>query len=64
MPNDRECQNCKHWKEETDSHDTERWGTCHRSPPQAVSAGEEVGPVFLFPTTDPMDYCGEFAAPH
>lgn len=62
--NDRICAHCKHWKEETESHDTERWGTCHRLPPVMVVPSEEVGPVSNFPTSDPTDYCGEFAAPH
>ena len=62
--NDRECQNCKHWKEETESSDTDRWGLCHRYPPKLVQAPEGDVPYGMFATTDPTDYCGELAAPH
>ena len=62
--NDRECQRCKHWQEMTDSSDQERWGLCHRYPPQLVQGGEDEAPNCLFPPTEPTDYCGEFAAPH
>lgn len=62
--NDRECQNCKHFKERTEPSDQERWGTCHRYPPQLVQGGEDESPNSLFPLVEPTDYCGEFAAPH
>lgn len=62
--NDRDCTNCRHFKERTDSHDQERWGTCHRYPPVLVGGSEDEAPSSLFPLVEPLDYCGEFAAPH
>ena len=60
---DRDCVNCKHWKEVTESHDLDRWGMCYRYPPTVVADPEGV-PMTFYPSTEPMDYCGEFAAPH
>lgn len=62
-PDDRDCANCKHFKERTESGDQERYGTCHRYPPQMVPSPEGE-PYSLFPICEPTDHCGEFAAPH
>ena len=63
MNDDRICANCKHWKEVTESQDTERWVMCYRYPPTVIP-DPEGAPMTFYPSTEPTDYCGEFAAPH
>ena len=55
------CSGCRHWKEQTEPGDPERFGTCHRYPPQ-MHYSEDDGAFPMWSVTGADDRCGEYAS--
>ena len=61
-PDPDSCSTCLYWREETQTSDTERWGTCRRYPPVPVPSqtpeGEDTIDCLVSWVILPM-WCGE-----
>lgn len=54
------CANCRFWAKDSDSHVEKPTGQCKRYPPIVCLTDDGHG-MCLYPATESIDWCGEFA---